>query len=113
MAVAAIETFTSMAAPVQFAAIEAFQPSFKIEDYLDRAARILKAFGQACNAVLNETGTENKILEGGFYLFPDLSQFYPQTGCKVYKRECSIRRSFIGTSRCSAVAGYRIWPPRF
>lgn len=75
VAVAASETFTSTSAPIQYAAVTAFEPHAEMEDYLQRARRILGQLGRYCNRILNETGIENPDPQGGFYLFPDFSSY--------------------------------------
>ncbi len=74
VAVAASETFTSVSAPIQYAAVTAFQPSSAIEDYLDRSRRVLRALGPWCAAQLRGAGAHCPDPEGGFYLLPDLGR---------------------------------------
>jgi aspartate aminotransferase len=111
IAVAASETFTSTSAPIQFAAIVAFQPSSEIDDYLDRAARILKALGQACNAVLNETGIENKDPEGGFYLFPDFSQFTDKLAAKGINGSVQLAEALLEQAGVALLPGTEFGRP--
>ena len=71
MAAVASETFTSTCAPIQFAAVRAFEEGPEIEMYLDRSRRVLKALGQHLAAKLEDAGGQVLSPEGGFYLFPD------------------------------------------
>jgi aspartate aminotransferase len=73
MAVVASETFTTTSAPIQYAAISAFQGGAEIDDYLARSRRVLKAVGPALAAKLRAAGCTLPEPEGGFYLFPDFS----------------------------------------
>ncbi|MBK9171064.1 MAG: aminotransferase class I/II-fold pyridoxal phosphate-dependent enzyme [Bryobacterales bacterium] len=73
MAVVASETFTSTSAPIQYAAVRAFQGGIEIEHYLVRARRILQALGQYCANRLEAAGVSVCKPQGGFYLFPDFS----------------------------------------
>ncbi len=73
MAVVASETFTTTSAPIQHAAIRAYQGGAEIDDYLARSRRVLKALGPAVAARLREAGCSLPEPEGGFYLFPDFS----------------------------------------
>ena len=71
MAAVASETFTSTSAPIQFAAVRAFEGGAEIETYLDRSRRVLKALGQRLAGRLQHAGVRVLSPEGGFYLFPD------------------------------------------
>ena len=73
MASAASETFSCVSAPVQCAAVRAYQTDEPIIDYLFHARRILKTIGQTCSDRLNESGIQTIDPKGGFYLFPDFS----------------------------------------
>jgi aspartate aminotransferase len=74
MAVVASETFTTTSAPIQYAAIRAYQGGEDIDDYLDRSRRVLKVLGSAASARLRSAGCSLPEPEGGFYLFPDFSE---------------------------------------
>ena len=71
MAAVASETFTSTCAPIQFAAVRAFEGGAEIETYLDRSRRVLRALGQRLAGKLQHAGVRVLSPEGGFYLFPD------------------------------------------
>lgn len=73
MAVVASETFTTTSAPVQYAAVRAYQGGSEIDDYLHRSRRILKALGGAVTEQLRAAGIHVAAPQGGFYLFPDMS----------------------------------------
>ena len=75
MGAVASETYTSTSAPIQYAAVTAFQPSKELEDYLVCSRRILGALGRWCHRTLTATGTRCTTPTGGFYLFPDFSPF--------------------------------------
>ncbi len=75
IAVVASETFTTTSAPIQYAAIRAFEGGPEIDDYLARSRRVLKALGLAVTSRLREAGCSLPEPEGGFYLFPDLSRY--------------------------------------
>jgi aspartate aminotransferase len=71
MAAVASETFTSTSAPIQYAAVSAFQESAEIDAYLRQSRRILGALGRRLAARLEQAGARVVVPQGGFYLFPD------------------------------------------
>jgi len=69
MKVLASETFSSVSAPIQFAALSAFNEDHK--DYILKSKKILKAVGEY---VFNNLKSNNIIMNkpmGGFYLMPE------------------------------------------
>ena len=75
MAAVASETYTSVSAPIQYAAVRAFEGGIAIERYLCHARRILSYIGKRSTKVLAEAGIKVHQPEGAFYLFIDFSQF--------------------------------------
>lgn len=73
MAAVASETFTSTSAPIQYAAIRAFEGGLEIERYLHHSRRILRALGRQFARTLTDAGIRVDTPRGGFYLFPDFS----------------------------------------
>lgn len=73
MSAVASETFTSTSAPIQYAAVAAFEPNIEIERYLWRTRHILRALGPELARRLRAVGVEVIEPVGGFYLFPDFS----------------------------------------
>jgi aspartate aminotransferase len=73
MAVVASETFTSTSAPIQYAAVRAFQGGDEIEQYLFQSQRIVRSLGLHIANTLREAGADVAQPMGGFYLFPDFS----------------------------------------
>lgn len=75
MVVMASETFTSVSAPIQHAAIRAFKGGSDIERYLRNERRILADLGGACTTRLQDAQVRVHEPEGGFYLFPDFGAY--------------------------------------
>src|SRR5665648_453574 len=73
MACVASETYTSVSAPIQFAAVQAFRGEVAIERYLWHARRILSTLGGECHRILTQGGVRVHPPEGGFYLFLDFT----------------------------------------
>ncbi len=75
MTTLASETYTSTSAPIQYAAVRAFQGGTRIERYLWLTRRILRAIGRRLHARLTEAGLLVAAPEGAFYLFIDFEPF--------------------------------------
>lgn len=71
MAAVASETFTATSAPVQFAAVRAFEGGRDIEQYLRDCRRILKALAWFSWQRLQDAGAQVIEPKGAFYLFPN------------------------------------------
>jgi len=70
MASAASETYTSTSAPIQYAAVTAFEQHDDVDAYLVQSRRVLRSLGRWVWRRLNEAGIECEEPAGGFYLFP-------------------------------------------
>ncbi|MCE7733561.1 MAG: aminotransferase class I/II-fold pyridoxal phosphate-dependent enzyme [Candidatus Heimdallarchaeota archaeon] len=75
MCVIASETYTTVSAPIQYAAITAFRGAPSIEHYLEGTRRILKYLGIWCATKLRKVGVRVHDPVGAFYLFLDFSTF--------------------------------------
>ena len=75
MAAVASETYTSVCAPIQYAAVRAFQFDEEIQIYLHHVRRILALLGQKTAAILKEGNIGVNEPTGGFYLFLDFNNF--------------------------------------
>jgi len=73
MAAVASETYTSVCAPIQYAAIQAFNCGAEIETYLNHTRKILGVLGKKTAALLQAGNMLVNDPTGGFYLFIDFS----------------------------------------
>lgn len=73
MCVVASETYTSVSAPIQWAAVAAYQPDERLQVYLRHSRRVLAMVGETAHQILSEAELQVPKPEGGFYLFPDAS----------------------------------------
>ncbi|SEA24711.1 aspartate aminotransferase [Desulfuromusa kysingii] len=71
MAVVASETFTATSAPIQYAAVRAFQGGADLEGYLQQSRRVLKALNDWIWSRLDSAGVSVALPDGAFYMFPD------------------------------------------
>jgi aspartate aminotransferase len=70
MAAIASETFSAVAAPMQYAAVTAYSGGDEIEAYLQGGRRILGALSRHAARQLRSAGADVAEAGGGFYLFP-------------------------------------------
>jgi aspartate aminotransferase len=75
MATAASETYTTTSAPIQYAAVRAFQGGISIERYLWNSRRVLAALARWITRRLSGIGLDIERPKGAFYLFPDFAPF--------------------------------------
>jgi aspartate aminotransferase len=70
------ETYTSVSAPIQYAAIEAFKASDSVDRYLANTRRVLKTVAKKVKATFSDI-PELKLseMDGGFYFFMDFSAY--------------------------------------
>ncbi len=137
MAAVASESFTSTCAPIQYAAVRAFQGGIEIENYLWQSRRILKTLGHYLTWRLRECGAPVPITQGAFYQFPDFSCFaetlrargittsevfcerlLEETGIAVLpgsvfgrpSEELTVRISYVDFDGSRALAAAELWP---
>lgn len=104
MASVASQTYTSVSAPIQYAAVHAFRGGVHIERYLWHARRILSLLGLYCYGILSNAGIRVHPPEGGFYLFLD---FTPQAD---QLNEHGIKNSDILCERLLQDTGVAVLP---
>ncbi|MBS3805141.1 MAG: aminotransferase class I/II-fold pyridoxal phosphate-dependent enzyme [Oleiphilaceae bacterium] len=75
MAIIASETYTATSAPIQYAAITAFDGGDDMDDYLYHSRRVLKTVGEYLHKRLIGMQVPTQKPEGAFYLFPDFSAY--------------------------------------
>jgi aspartate aminotransferase len=82
MAIVASETYTSTSAPIQYAAVTAFEGGEFIDDYLDKTRRILRYLAKILRNQLESSNITVPMPNGGFYLFPDFSYYREKLAAK-------------------------------
>lgn len=81
MAVVASETYTATSAPIQYAAIRAYQESEEVDRYLYQVKRILRSIGRKLVTLFNATKVHVLSPNGAFYLFPDFKEYGERLKC--------------------------------
>ena len=67
------ETFSAVAAPIQYAAAAAYSCDDEIMDHVDQCTKIHKAVGEYMQEVFVKAGLDCPKPEGAFYLMPDFN----------------------------------------
>ena len=100
----ASETWSCVSAPVQYAAIRAYEYGPEIQAYVAREREVLARIGTRAAAMLNAAEVATAAPEGGFYLFPDFGRW----------REALARRGILNSAQlCAALleeAGVALLP---
>jgi aspartate aminotransferase len=95
MAIIASETYTATSAPIQHAAITAFNGGDDIDEYLKQSRRVLKVVGEYMHRRLSEMGAVVQKPEGAFYLFPNFDSFRDQLAKKDIKTSQAFCQSLL------------------
>jgi aspartate aminotransferase len=95
MAIIASETYTATSAPIQYAAIAAFDGGPDLDDYLKQSRRVLKVVGEYLHRRLIDMGAVVQKPEGAFYLFPDFSSFRDALGGRDIKTSQALCQSLL------------------
>ena len=80
----ASETYSCVAAPIQHAAVAAYALDDEdLNQYKINSARILEAVGNRTTKKLLEHGVKVHYPEGGFYVYPDFSNYKEAINSKL------------------------------
>ena len=69
------DTYSCVAAPIQYAGLQAYNDKDTVSEYLFHCRRILSTIGNFCASTLLEAGVNIQSPSGAFYLFPDFESF--------------------------------------
>ena len=75
MATIGSETYSTASAPIQYAAITAFNGSPTLSAYINASRRIMKTIGNYVHQQLSRHDVTLPLPEGGFYLFPNFENY--------------------------------------
>lgn len=112
MAAVASETYTSVSAPIQYAAVRAFRGGIQIERYLWRARKILSFIAKRLTKIFRDSGIKTIEPKGGFYLFLDFSNLkddFAKAGIKTSEELC---KRLLNESGVAILAGSAFGRPR-
>lgn len=75
MAIVASETFTSTSAPIQYAAVKAFEGGPFMDDYLVKVRKVLRTLLKYIMARFDALNITYPLPQGAFYIFPDFEYY--------------------------------------
>ncbi len=107
MATIASETFSAVAAPIQYAAITAFKGNAEIDLYLKKSRLILGAIASYLHAKLLKLDITMPYPSGGFYLFPNFKNYkerFQKSGISTNTELCSRLLAEIGIALLPGLA---------
>ena len=105
MAAVASETYTSTSAPIQFAAVRAFQGGDEIDAYLVNVRRILRALGAVFAERLRSAGVFVPGPQGAFYLFPDFSALGSRLAQRGVRTSTDLCEQLLGDTGVALLPG--------
>ncbi|MCH7871306.1 MAG: aminotransferase class I/II-fold pyridoxal phosphate-dependent enzyme [Planctomycetes bacterium] len=112
IAAAASETYTSVCAPIQYAAVTAFRGGEEIERYLAHSRRILAVLGRHCTETLTDAGLRVRPPEGAFYVFIDFSPFREQLAQRGIADSAALCRRLLDETGVALLPGAAFVRPR-
>jgi aspartate aminotransferase len=112
MASVASETFTSVSAPIQFAAVTAFKGGLFMENYLWHTRRILAAVGKKCADSFDYSNILVPFPEGGFYLFPDFTYHKRNLSKRGIKDSATFCRRLLDETGVALLPGSSFGRPK-
>lgn len=105
MGVVASETYTSVSAPIQYAAVRAFQGGMEIERYLINSRRILSALIDESHRRLTAAGIACVKPDGSFYLFPDFGPLRERLAARDIARPQTLCRRLLDDTGVAILPG--------
>jgi len=106
MSIVASETYTSTSAPIQHAAITAFEGGEDIEDYLYHVRRILRALSVFMTGQLKRMGIDVPAPQGAFYLFPDFGIYREKLALKGIETSVELCSTLLEETGIAMLPGY-------
>ncbi|MCG8426787.1 MAG: pyridoxal phosphate-dependent aminotransferase [Chromatiales bacterium] len=111
VSVVASETYTSTSAPIQHAAIRAYEGGIEIERYLWNSRKILKKLGTELATRLQSIGTDICMPDGGFYLFPSFDKFKPELQARGIRTNIDLCEQLLQDTGVAILPGSEFGRP--
>jgi aspartate/methionine/tyrosine aminotransferase len=105
MAIVASETFTATSAPIQYAAVTAFDGSPEIDQYLVTSRRVLKGIASSLVSRARRMHLSVPAPDGAFYLFPDFSFYKEKLRSKGILTSVELCRAVLNDTGVAMLPG--------
>jgi aspartate aminotransferase len=105
MAAVASETYTSTCAPIQYAAVKAFQGGIRMERYLWNVRRILRALGIWVSERLSQAEVTVAPPVGAFYVFLDFARLAERLAARGLRTSDAVCRSLFEETGVALLPG--------
>ena len=105
MASVASETFTSTSAPIQYAAVRAFEGTIGMERYLWNSRRILKKLGTTIHSLLTSCNIQAPLPDGAFYLFCNFENLRDKLASKNIYNSTQLTRKLLEDTGVALLPG--------
>lgn len=105
MTAVASETFTSTSAPIQYAAIKAFENNQELATYLSHSQKILAGLGSHLANMLQAADITVPNPQGGFYLFPDFEPYRPVLQAKGVNNSVDLCETILEETGVAILPG--------
>jgi aspartate aminotransferase len=105
MAAVASETYSATSAPIQHAAVKAFQGGLEIERYLVQARHILRALCETACARLRAAQLGLPTPDGAFYLFVDFDVHRARLAARGITRSSELATRLLAEAGVAALPG--------
>lgn len=105
LATIASETFTSVSAPVQYAAVTAFRGSPRIREYVEHSREILAAVASYVHRRLEAMDIHMPKADGGFYLFPNFDHYQAAFTAKGIRSSSELCEEILHESGVALLPG--------
>lgn len=105
MAAVASETYTSVSAPIQHAAVVAFRGGEELDEYLGHVRRVLRALAGRLVHTLREAGLRVNSPDGAFYLFLDFSPFAERLAARGVTQGAALCKALLDETGVAILPG--------
>jgi aspartate aminotransferase len=99
------ETISCAPAPIQHAAVAAYELDAEIQHHLDRQRSVLAEVGNRCAEKLQSAGVNVHRPEGGFYLFPDFQDFRARLAARGVTNSRQMTEALLDETGVSLLPG--------
>jgi aspartate aminotransferase len=112
MAVVASETYSATSAPIQHAAVRAFQPDPGLETYLDGSRRVLRALMGWATARLRAAGARVVEPDAAFYAFPTFAPLRDALRARGIEDDVQLAEALLDAEGVATLPGSEFGVPR-